>query len=149
MTPGVWPSSTVRLGEPLVATLQKRATRHVRAYRTSLLPEWRRFMQGEELQAYRQLEDDLQVKEKRCTERLAQWRDLRSFAKKQVQQALGLDIDPEQVRLRVSHVDDPEQAMKHTLLDWALSGGYSGASSRSKSWVSGTVPCWGVPLSRA
>lgn len=117
--------SAARL-EPLVAALQKRATRHVRAYRTSLLPEWRRFMQGEELRAYRQLEDDLQVKEQRCTERLAQWRDLRSFAKKQVKQALGLDIDPEQVRLRVSHVDDPEQVMKHTLLDWALSGGYSG-----------------------
>lgn len=117
--------SAARL-EPLVAALQKRATRHVRAYRTSLLPEWRRFMQGEELQAYRQLEDDLQVKEQRCTERLAQWRDLRSFAKKQVKQALGLDIDPEQVRVCVSHVDDPEQVMKHTLLDWALSGGYSG-----------------------
>jgi hypothetical protein len=120
---------------PLAIGLQRRAVTAMRKYRFSLLPDWRRHLEGEELVAYQQLEGDLEAKQARCASRLDAYRSLPHYAhttvQAYIQNSLGLEVEPEKIQLRVIHLVEAEgvqpSVIVRNLLDWVLSGGYSGS----------------------
>lgn len=124
-------NAVARLDE-LVVAIQERVAEHLVAYRQTHQPHWRRNLQGEALEGYLALEQALAEARQGVDEHLGDLRDDRTFAAQRVRAWLetnlpGLDIPPEKTYLTVRNTrDDVGRERTYSLLDWVVSGGYTG-----------------------
>lgn len=124
-------NAVARLDE-LVGAIQERVAEHLVAYRQAHQPQWRADLQGEALEGLLGLEQALADARQGIDEHLGHLRDDRTFAAQRVRAWLeshfpGLDISPEKTFLTVRNTrDDVARQRIYSLLDWVVSGGYSG-----------------------
>ncbi|MBJ9978145.1 hypothetical protein IAE35_21765 [Pseudomonas sp. S75] len=120
--------------EPFVYQAERYSARSSAAYLDSLLPAWRRFLTGDELQGYQALEAQVQKATKHSEDLLGHLSSLEDYAKHAIsnylKDRLDLALDPNEVTVRIEHrfaldVSKPEPS-DATLLRWALRGGYRG-----------------------
>lgn len=120
---------------PVQDLLQQRLATRLRQHRHAQLPEWLRFLEGEERTAYELRERAVAVCQQRVDEHLQGMASAQDYAAEQIAdyltQAMGLDVDVRRLRVGVRHVLDivgevlcGEREM--TLVQWVISGGYHG-----------------------
>lgn len=135
--------------EGVVSVFKQRTEALVSRYRRRLLPHWRQFLQGEELDQYHALEANVQQTQSRCEAQMAGGSTPHEYASQRIQaymnDALGEFVDPGEIMLTLRYDYDinvleqvPAPEHRFSLLDYAMSGGCS--NNRLK--VEASDPLW-------
>ncbi|MGE8393601.1 hypothetical protein HFV04_011155 [Pseudomonas sp. BIGb0427] len=126
---------------PVQDLLQQRLATRFRQHRRAQLPEWLRFLQGEERTAYELRERAAAQCQQRVDEHLQGTASIEDYAATQIAayiaQAMGAETDAGQLRVRVRHVLDVEDETiqgerEMSLVQWVLSGGYPGSEFQAQ-----------------
>ena len=126
---------------PVQDLLQQRLATRLRQHRHAQLPEWLRFLEGEERTAYELRERAAAVCQQRVDEHLQGIASVEDYAAAQiavyVSQAVGIAVDARRLRVAVRHVLEIEGEVlrgerEMTLVQWVLSGGYQGRELQAR-----------------
>ncbi|MFJ9991484.1 hypothetical protein ACIQSO_12125 [Pseudomonas putida] len=120
--------------DSFVRQAQKHASQQMAAYRHSLLPEWRRNLHGDDLQAYLRLEQQMLHADGLCIDQLGHLKDVESYASHVLSDYLqeygGIIQDPAAIYLEIGRrfaLDGSAgERPRVSLLNWVLKGGYRG-----------------------
>ncbi|ROL78892.1 hypothetical protein [Pseudomonas vranovensis] len=126
---------------PVHALLQQRLAIRLRQYRHAQLPEWLRFLEGEQRTAFELREGAVALCQQRVNEHLQGRASVEEYAAAQITayllQALGVETDAGLLRVRVSHALNVEGETivgerEMPLVQWVLCGGYSGSEFQAQ-----------------